>query len=151
MIAQVLGGIGIFLIGMILMTDGLKSLGGDALRRALTRFTGGTVQSIISGFAVTSLVQASSATILATIGFVSAGLITFTQAIAIVFGANLGTTTIGWLVSLLGFKFHVELIAMPMRASARYDAACAAERPLREWSLPDLASCSSALPRCNRG
>lgn len=114
MIAQVLGGIGIFLIGMILMTDGLKSLGGDALRRALTRFTGGTVQSIISGFAVTSLVQASSATILATIGFVSAGLITFTQAIAIVFGANLGTTTIGWLVSLLGFKFHVELIAMPM-------------------------------------
>lgn len=114
MIATILGGIGIFLIGMILMTDGLKSLGGDTLRRVLTRFTGGTISGIASGFAVTSLVQASSATILATIGFVSAGLISFSQVIAIIFGANLGTTTTGWLVSLLGFKLSIGLLAMPL-------------------------------------
>ncbi|MGV7929061.1 MAG: Na/Pi cotransporter family protein [Spirochaetota bacterium] len=114
MIATILGGIGIFLIGMIIMTDGLKSLGGDTLRRLLTRFTGGPVSGIASGFVVTSLVQASSATILATIGFVSAGLISFTQVIAIIFGANLGTTTTGWLVSLLGFKLSIGLLAMPL-------------------------------------
>lgn len=114
MIATILGGIGIFLIGMIIMTDGLKSLGGDTLRRVLTRFTGGPVSGIASGFVVTSLVQASSATILATIGFVSAGLISFTQVIAIIFGANLGTTTTGWLVSLLGFKLSIGLLAMPL-------------------------------------
>jgi len=114
MISTILGGIGIFLIGMILMTDGLKSLGGDTLRRVLTRFTGGTISGIASGFVVTSLVQASSATILATIGFVSAGLISFSQVIAIIFGANLGTTTTGWLVSLLGFKLSIGLLAMPL-------------------------------------
>ncbi len=114
MIATILGGIGIFLIGMIIMTDGLKSLGGDTLRRVLTRFTGGPISGIASGFVVTSLVQASSATILATIGFVSAGLISFTQVIAIIFGANLGTTTTGWLVSLLGFKLSIGLLAMPL-------------------------------------
>ncbi len=114
MIATILGGIGIFLIGMILMTDGLKSLGGDTLRRVLTHFTGGTISGIASGFVVTSLVQASSATILATIGFVSAGLIGFNRVIAIIFGANLGTTSTGWLVSLLGFKLSIGLLAMPL-------------------------------------
>ncbi|HSV97796.1 MAG TPA: Na/Pi symporter [Spirochaetota bacterium] len=114
MIATIFGGVGIFLIGMILMSDGLKSLGGDGLRRVLTRFTGGPISGIASGFFVTSLVQASSATILATIGFLSAGLISFTQVIAIIFGANLGTTTTGWLVSLLGFKLSIGLLAMPL-------------------------------------
>ncbi|HPI14290.1 MAG TPA: Na/Pi symporter [Spirochaetota bacterium] len=114
MIATILGGIGIFLIGIILMTEGLKSLGGDTLRRLLVRFTGGAVSGIASGFVLTSLVQSSNATILATIGFVSAGLIGFNQVIGIIFGANLGTTTVGWLISLLGFKLNIGLLAMPL-------------------------------------
>ena len=109
-----LGGIGIFLIGMIMMTNGLKSLGGKTLRTLLSKFTGHRMSAITSGFVVTSMVQASSATILATIGFVSAGMIQFTQVIAIIFGANLGTTTIGWLVSVIGFKLELTLFAMPM-------------------------------------
>ncbi len=114
MISILLGGVGIFLIGMIIMTNGLKALGGETLRKVLTRFTGGNISAIFSGFAVTSLVQASSATILATIGFVSAGLMSFTQVIAVIYGANLGATVTGWLVSLLGFKLSGGLIAMPM-------------------------------------
>ncbi len=114
MILVIFGGIGIFLIGMILMTDGLKSVGGNALRSSLTRFTGGPLSAIASGFAVTSLLQASAATILATIGFVSAGFISFTQAIFIVFGANLGTSVTGWIVSLLGFQVKLGTVAMPL-------------------------------------
>ncbi|TAL31025.1 MAG: Na/Pi cotransporter family protein [Spirochaetes bacterium] len=114
MILVIFGGIGIFLVGMILMTDGLKSVGGDTLRASLTRFTGGPVSAIASGFAVTSLLQASAATILATIGFVSAGFISFTQAIFIIFGANLGTSVTGWIVSLLGFQVKLGIMAMPL-------------------------------------
>lgn len=116
MTMHILGGLGLFLVGMVLMINGLKTLGGDALRRALTRFTGGTLSGIVSGFAITSLVQASSATILATIGFASAGLISFTQSIAIIFGANLGATITGWAVTLLGFKLGMGSASMPIVA-----------------------------------
>lgn len=108
------GGIGLFLLGMVLMTDGLKALAGDALRRLLQRFTGSRLSAIGTGAAVTALVQSSSATTLATIGFVSAGLLGFGNAIGVILGANLGTTSTGWLVSLLGLKFSVAAFAMPL-------------------------------------
>lgn len=117
MTVHILGGLGLFLVGMVLMLNGLKTLGGDALRRVLTRFSGGTLSGILSGLAITSLVQASSATILATIGFVSAGLMSFTQSIAIIFGANLGTTVTGWMVTMLGFKLGIGSISMPIVAA----------------------------------
>jgi len=109
-----LGGIGLFLLGMILMTDGLKTAAGNALRKALARFTGGPLSALLSGATLTALVQSSSATTLATIGFVSAGILTFEQAVGVVFGANLGTTSTGWLVSLLGFKVSIAAFALPM-------------------------------------
>jgi phosphate:Na+ symporter len=108
------GGIGLFLFGMVLMTDGLKALAGDALRRLLQRFTGNRLSAIATGAAVTALVQSSSATTLATIGFVSAGLLGFGNAIGVILGANLGTTSTGWLVSLLGLKFSIAAFAMPL-------------------------------------
>lgn len=114
MVTTILGGIGLLLIGMILMTNGIKSIGGDTLRRLLTRFIGSPLSAIFSGFAITSIVQASTATLLATIGFVSAGLISFTQGISIILGSNLGTTTIGWFVAALGFKFNIGAFAMPL-------------------------------------
>lgn len=114
MIAQLLGGIGLFLLGMLLLTDGLKAAAGEALKRVLTRFTGRTLSAFFSGFTITAMVQSSSATILATIGFVSAGLLTFAQAIGVIIGSSVGTTTTGWIVSLLGLKFSVGVIAMPL-------------------------------------
>jgi phosphate:Na+ symporter len=113
-IADLLGGLGFFLLGMVLLTDGLKSVAGDSLRQVLTRFTGGPVKALLSGAAVTTLVQSSSATTLTTIGFVSAGLLTFPQAIGVIFGANLGTTSTAWLVSLVGLKLQIGLFALPL-------------------------------------
>lgn len=114
MISTILGGIGLFLLGMVLMTEGLKTAAGDALRRVLSRFTGGPVQAFLSGAAVTVLVQSSSATILTTIGFVSAGLLTFSQSIGLIIGAATGTTSTGWIVSLIGLRFKISAVALPL-------------------------------------
>lgn len=108
------GGIGLFLLGMVLLTDGLKSFAGDSLRLALLRFTGKPVTAFTSGALVTALVQSSSATTLTTIGFVSAGLLSFSQAVGLVMGASLGTTSTGWLVSVFGLKFSITQFALPM-------------------------------------
>jgi phosphate:Na+ symporter len=116
MIPALVGGIGLFLLGMILLTDGLKAAAGDALRRLLAHFTGGPIKALLSGAAVTAVVQSSSATTLTTIGFVSAGLLTFPQAVGVIFGANLGTTSTGWIVSLLGLKLNIGRVALPLVA-----------------------------------
>jgi phosphate:Na+ symporter len=112
--AAILGGIGLFLLGMTLMTDGLKTLGGNSLKRWLSKLTGGSVKAMLTGAGITTIIQSSAATTVTTIGFVSAGLLTFQQAIGIIFGANLGTTSTGWLVALLGFKFSIATLAFPI-------------------------------------
>lgn len=110
----VLGGIGLFLLGMTLLTEGLKDLAGDSLKRWLNRFTGGTFSSIVSGTVLTAVTQSSTASTLMTIGFVSAGLLTFVQSIGIIIGANIGTTSTGWIVSLIGFKINIQTFALPI-------------------------------------
>ena len=117
LLSQVVGGVGVFLLGMILLSDGLKAVAGDALRRTLERFTGGRLSAVASGAAVTALVQSSSATTITTIGFVSAGLLTFPAAVGVIFGANLGTSSTGWIVSLLGLKFKIGAVALPLVAA----------------------------------
>ncbi|MCW5965111.1 MAG: Na/Pi cotransporter family protein [Bryobacterales bacterium] len=109
-----LGGIGLFLLGMTLLTDGLKSLAGDSLRRALVRFTGKPRAAFTSGVLATALVQSSSATTVTMIGFVSAGLLSFPQALGVILGASLGTTSTGWLVSGLGLKVSIGQYALPV-------------------------------------
>lgn len=116
MIATVLGGIGLFLLGMLLMTEGLKAIAGKALNRVLARFTQRPVVGLLSGAVMTALVQSSSVTTLAMIGFVSAGLLTFPQTLGLILGTNLGTTSTGWIVSLIGFKFNVAAVALPLVA-----------------------------------
>lgn len=111
---QLAGGIGLFLLGMALMTDGLKAFAGESLRRGLVRFTGTPLKAFGSGALVTMMVQSSSATTITVIGFVSAGLLTFPQSIGVVMGASLGTTATGWLVSVLGLKVSVGFYALPV-------------------------------------
>jgi phosphate:Na+ symporter len=108
-----LGGIGLFLAGMILMSDGLKAAAGGSLQRILERWTGTTPSAFFFGVGLTALLQSSSATTITTIGFVSAGLLSFAAAIGVIIGANVGTTSTGWIVALLGFKLNVGAIALP--------------------------------------
>lgn len=114
MISHAVGGLGLFLLGMILLTDGLKMVAGDALRSALSRFTGRPSTALLTGTVVTALIQSSSATTLMTIGFVSAGLMSFTQSVGVIFGTNIGTTSTGWIVSTLGLKVNVSAAALPV-------------------------------------
>lgn len=106
-----LGGLGVFLLGMLLLTDGLKALAGPAMRDVLRRWVRGRLSGLGWGALATALVQSSSATTLATIGMVSAGLLTFNQSLGVIMGANLGTTSTGWIVSQLGFKVSLGTIA----------------------------------------
>jgi len=114
MVSDLLGGAGLFLLGVFLMTDGLKTAAGGQLRRMLVRFTGRPATAFVSGVGITVLAQSSSATTLATIGFVSAGVLTFSQAIGVVIGASLGTTSTSWLVALAGLKFGIGKLAFPL-------------------------------------
>ena len=109
-----LGGLGLFLLGMVIMTDGLKRLAGDRLRSILFEFTRTPTSGATTGAITTAIVQSSSATTVAAVGFVGAGLMTFPNALGIIFGANVGTTITGWLVALLGFKFSIDNLALPL-------------------------------------
>src|SRR5215831_5550937 len=111
---SVLGGVGLFLLGMIVMTDGLKALAGSALRTALSKAAATPLRGSVWGALVTLLVQSSSATTMTTIGLVSAGLLTFPQGLGLVFGANVGTTGTGWLVALIGVRVSLTAAALPM-------------------------------------
>lgn len=110
-IVEVMGGVGLFLLGMGLMTEGLKAMAGDAIRGALTRFTRSPLTGVMTGTVSAAILQSSSATIIATVGFVGAGLLTFSQALGIVLGATIGTTFTGWLVVVVGFKLKIGAIA----------------------------------------
>jgi phosphate:Na+ symporter len=99
---------------MIVMTDGLQALAGNAMRRALMRFTRNPVSGVLTGVAATAMLQSSSATTVATVGFVSAGLISFSAALGIIFGANIGTTITGWLVVILGFELKLGTVMLPL-------------------------------------
>ena len=110
----VLGGIGLFLLGMTIMTDGLKGLAGSSLRTVLGKAAATPLSGAFWGAIVTLIVQSSSATTMTTIGLVSAGLLTFPQGLGLVFGANVGTTGTGWLVALIGVRVSLSSYALPL-------------------------------------
>lgn len=111
-INNLVGGLGLFLLGMWLMTDGLKLAAGEALQAILERWTRTPARAFSSGFLITAVVQSSSATTVATVGFVNAGLMALTQAIWVIVGSNAGTTMTSWLVAIVGIKVDVAAFAM---------------------------------------
>jgi phosphate:Na+ symporter len=111
---SILGGVGLFLLGMAVMTDGLKALAGSALRRILTKAAATSLSGTFWGAIITLLVQSSSATTMTTIGLVSAELLTFPQGLSLVFGANIGTTGTGWLVAMFGVRVSLTSAALPI-------------------------------------
>jgi phosphate:Na+ symporter len=109
-----LGGLGLFLLGIHHLTEGLKGLAGDSLRRALQRLVSGRFSAVVSGALFTAVIQSSTAAILTVIGFVNAGLVTFSQAVGMIIGATLGTTSTIWLVAIFGLRFRISAAALPM-------------------------------------
>ncbi len=108
------GGIGLFLLGMRLLTEGLKMAAGEALRHILSRWTSTPLRGLSTGVLITSMVQSSSAVTVATLGFVNAGLLTLLQTIYVIYGSNIGTTMTSWLVALIGFKVDIQGMALPL-------------------------------------
>jgi phosphate:Na+ symporter len=113
MIGSLLGGIGLFQLGMVLMTDGFKLAAGKTLRNILESSTGTPMRGLLSGALITSLVQCSSAVTVAIIGFVNAGLMSLGQAVFVIYGSNIGTTMTSWLIALIGFKVKIKVFALP--------------------------------------
>lgn len=113
-VLTIFGGIGLFLVGMTMLTDGLRRLAGIALRNVLSRYTKSPASGAVTGAVTTAVLQSSSATTVTVVGFVGAGLLTFPQALGVIFGANIGTTITGWLVALIGFKLKIGLLALPL-------------------------------------
>jgi len=108
------GGLALFMLGMQLMTEGLKQAAGRQLKTILQSGTRSDWRGFSSGSLITAMVQSSSAVTVATIGFVNAGLLNLRQSIAVILGCNLGTTATGWLVALIGFKVATHLFALPL-------------------------------------
>ena len=111
------GGLALFLLAMLMMTEGLKVFAGGGLKQLLGRYTSTPLKGVLAGILVTGLVQSSGAVTVATIGFVNAGMLTLRQALGVVYGTNIGTTITGWLVSLVGFGFKIETFALPILAA----------------------------------
>jgi phosphate:Na+ symporter len=109
-----LGSLGFFLFGMKSMSEALQKVAGDKLRGILAAMTSSRIKGIFTGFMITALVQSSTATTVMLVSFVNAGLINLIQAIGVVMGANIGTTVTAWLISLLGFKFSISFISLPL-------------------------------------
>ena len=109
-----LGALGMFLYGMNLMSSGLQKAAGDRLRGFLSAMTSNPLKGVLTGVGITSIIQSSSATTVMVVSFVNAGLLTLTQAIGVIMGANIGTTVTAWMVSWLGFKADISILAIPL-------------------------------------
>ena len=115
-ILTILGALGMFLYGMNLMSGGLQKAAGSKMRGFLTAMTSNPFKGVMTGVGITSVIQSSSATTVMTVGFVNAGLLTLSQAVGVIMGANIGTTITAWMVSLLGFKADIATFAVPLMA-----------------------------------
>ena len=113
-IFTLLGALGMFLYGMNLMSSGLQKAAGDRLRGFLSAMTSNPFKGVLTGLGITSIIQSSSATTVMVVSFVNAGLLTLAQAIGVIMGANIGTTVTAWMVSWLGFKADISVLAVPM-------------------------------------
>lgn len=112
------GSLGMFLYGMKIMSESLQKVAGSKMRAILSVMTSNRFLGVLTGFLVTAVVQSSSATTVMVIGFVNAGLISLTESIGIIMGANVGSTVTGWIISLLGFEMSISDYAIPLVAFA---------------------------------
>ena len=117
-IVQLAGGLALFIYGMTTMGNGLEQAAGAKLEKTLEKMTGNIFSALLMGMVVTAVIQSSSATTVMVVSFVNAGLLTLTQSIGVIMGANIGTTVTAWLISALGFKVDIAAFALPLLAFA---------------------------------
>jgi len=110
---RMIGGLCLFLFGMKVLSDGIQQSAGDRMKKALNFMTGNRFAGVFTGFIITAIIQSSSATTVMVVAFVNAGLLTLTQSIGVIMGANIGTTVTAWIVSLLGFSINISSMALP--------------------------------------
>ena len=113
---KLLGSLALFLYGMKIMSEGLQKFAGDRLRRILTAMTTNRVTGVLTGVLITALIQSSSATTVMVVSFVNAGLLSLSQSIGVIMGANIGTTVTAWIISALGFKVDMAAMSLPLLA-----------------------------------
>lgn len=109
-----LGAVGLFLYGMKVMSEGLQKAAGDRLRNILSAMTRNRFTGLLTGCAITALIQSSSASTVMVVSFVNAGLMTLAQSMAVIFGANVGTTFTAWIIALFGFKVDISVVVLPL-------------------------------------
>ncbi len=158
-----LGSLGLFLYGMKVMSDALMELAGDRMRNILATATSNRLFAVLTGFLITAIIQSSSATTLMVVSFANASLLSLTESIGVIMGANIGTTVTAWLISLLGFKVNMAAIAIPL-VGLGFVFSFSKKKNLRHWgffivgfailfiglqfmkdSVPDLKSSPEAL------
>ena len=115
-ILSLLGSLGLFLYGMKTMSEGLEKFAGERLRNILAAMTKNRFMGVVTGIAVTALIQSSSGTTVMVVSFVNAGLMSLQQAIGVIMGANVGTTVTAWIISAIGFKVNIVALALPLLA-----------------------------------
>lgn len=113
-ILTLIGSLGIFLYGMILMSESLQKVAGQKMRSILASMTSNRVLGVFTGFLITAIIQSSSATTVMVVSFVNAGLLSLGESIGVIMGANIGTTVTAWIISILGFKVKMSIIAIPL-------------------------------------
>ncbi|MCL2042895.1 MAG: Na/Pi cotransporter family protein [Treponema sp.] len=113
LILHMIGGLCMFLLGMKIMSEGIQQSAGDRMRKTLNFMTGNRFAGVLTGFTLTAVIQSSSAATVMVVSFVNAGLLTLTQSIGVIMGANVGTTVTAWIVSLVGFSLQITSLALP--------------------------------------
>ena len=131
-ILTVIGSLGLFLFGMRMMSDSLQKVAGNRLRNTLATITSNRIKGITTGFAVTGAIQSSSATTVMLVSFANAGLISLTESVGVIMGANIGTTITAWLITFFGFNVNLYVLLLPILAISMPFSYSAKSR-LRSW------------------
>lgn len=110
----IVGSLGLFLLGMKMMSEGLQNVAGDRMRNILSSMTTNRFTGVLTGVLITAIIQSSSATTVMVVSFVNAGLLPLVKSVGVILGANIGTTITAWIITLFGFKVKISVLALPI-------------------------------------
>ena len=111
---SLIGSLGLFLYGMKIMSEALQKAAGSKMRQILASMTSNRFKGVLTGLLITGAIQSSSATTVMIVSFVNAGLLSLSESIGVIMGANIGTTVTAWIISLLGFNMKISVLSLPL-------------------------------------
>src|SRR5210317_335986 len=110
----IVGSLGLFLLGMKMMSESLQNVAGDKMRNILSSMTTNRFAGVFTGLLITAIIQSSSATTVMVVSFVNAGLLPLAKSVGVILGANIGTTITAWIITLFGFKVKISVLSLPL-------------------------------------